>query len=148
MYLKAQIVKWDEYRDDEYKLSQFTREEREEGWRTWTNAQFTHFEQLGREITDHIQALETRSIAQIVRNFDDWSVQRGCEKTTVFNLDGSISEVVRFAANGEILAKKDTSFRKNGDIFESVSFFTNGDLSFNVTKCTIFNPDGSIKEVI
>lgn len=58
-------------------------------------------------------------------------------KTTVFNLDGSITETNQ---DGDT---KTTVFNPDGSIVES---FTSGGVE--MTKTTIFNPDGSIEEAI
>lgn len=68
------------------------------------------------------------------------SVANGFEaKTTVFNEDGSITEV---DSNGYI---KKTVFNEDGSIAETIE---DADGNILATKTTTFNEDGSISEVV
>ena len=64
------------------------------------------------------------------------AVQGFCDKQTVFNDDGSITETNN---DGDI---KLTTFNDDGSITETI-IATNG---VTISKMTIFNPDGSISE--
>jgi len=109
------------------------------------------------DMSNLIKAMETQSFDLINNNFDDWSVRRGCDKTTVFNANGSITETIRVVAANFILAVKNTVFNGDGSITETITFnpwemaegyITALTTAFTITKRTIFNADGSIREEI
>lgn len=115
-------------------------------------------------------ALETEAFTLINNNFDDWSVRRGCKKTTEFLPVGDIVEKIIVISVGFLLAQKITVFNAatandKGSILETIVFYPweinetvigpNGLIertifttSFNVSKLTTFNLDGSITEII
>jgi len=127
----------------------------------WTNQQQQHFNNMREEIADLLRALETQSFALINNNFDDWSVRRGCNRDTVFNPNGNITETIRVTASGNwVLATRTTVFNADGSITETVTFnpwqrteganptITTLTTAFTVSRRTIFNADGSIREEI
>jgi hypothetical protein len=104
-----------------------------------------------------IAALETHSFSLVNHNFDDWSVQRGCEKTTTFNPDNTILERIVVLASGFELARRLTRFFPNGDITETLTFqpwtfqesnIISNSTAISLTKTTSFLANGSIKEAI
>ncbi|MCL2420823.1 MAG: hypothetical protein FWD03_03120 [Defluviitaleaceae bacterium] len=135
VYLNQQIAFWNQSRDT---------------WAAEQNAWTNEMHLL-------IQAMETQSFDLINNNFDDWSVRRGCDKTTVFNADGSITEAIRVVAADFVLATKNTVFNADGSITETITFnpwemaegyITALTTKFTITKRTVFNADGSIREEI
>jgi hypothetical protein len=172
-YLNKQISLWDEIRDDQalqwmsqtetQELDWAAQTERQHlKWREQTAGQQADFGEQLAGFGDTIEemrllytALETGSFALINNNFDDWSVRRGCDKVTTVNADGSISEEITVAANGFLLAGRDTAFNPDGSITETVTFnpwSENGGNSsstaYTAVKRTVFNVDGTIREEI
>ena len=118
------------------------------------------FDQM-RTIIDEMRmmytGLETQSFALFNNNFDDWSVKRGCDKTTIFNKDGSITETITVVAIPLDMARKTTVFNGDGSILETIRFYSSKTQEGNheiittnieMSRRTIFNANGSIKEEI
>jgi len=123
---------------------------------SWLNGQQNIFQNLGDEIRNLILALETGSFALINNNFDDWSVRRGCDYTTVFGTN-TITTTIRVVALGFNLATRTTSFNADGSILTSITFgpwtHTEGNVTIEtrqvtMSQRTIFNSDGSIRSEI
>lgn len=102
-------------------------------------------------------ALETQSFVLINNNFDDWSVRRGCRKTTEFLSSGDILEKIVVISSNFLLAQKLTVFNSDGSILETVTFYpyemkeetrTILTTSINISKLTRFNANGTITETI
>lgn len=102
-------------------------------------------------------ALNTQSFLLINNNFDDWSTKRGCDFVTKFLADGNILETATVVALSFELATRKTEFLANGNIVTTIHFnpweITEGGniiktTPFTITRTTIFNTDGSIKEVV
>jgi len=145
-YLNEQIALW-----DARKQTQASE------WEEQMNQQQGEFDHLFAELKNMYLALETQSFTLINNNFDDWSVRRGCDKLTEFNPDGSITETIRVVALDFILATKTSSFPANGNIVETIVFNpweraeggnTTQSTAFTITKTTIFNVDGTIREEV
>lgn len=126
-------------------------------WEEWTDEQRQEFLRLGDEIKNLIKALETGSFDLINNNFDDWSVRRGCDKVTSFNDDGSITETIKVGALDFDLAVKNIVFGADGSIMETIVFspweHSEGVIAvrttpFSISKHTVFEEDGSIREEI
>ena len=156
-YLNEQIALWEQRKSEQ--VAEW--EAWAQNWTlerdTWTQEQREHFERLSNEIIAHIQALETQSFTLINNNFDDWSVKRGTTRTTDFLPDGNILETITVDDLSLELATRLTEFQSDGSIRETVSFNawervegarTIQSTVFKVQRTTIFNPDGTIKEVI
>ena len=152
-FLNEQIALWEQRKSDQ--MAQWA--EWTAGREQWTEEQREHFERLGEEIKAQILALETQSFTLINNNFDDWSVRRGCDRVTEFNADGSITETIHVVALDFVLATRETVFNADGSITESITFnpweITEGSVTtlstaFTLSRQTVFEPDGTIKEVI
>ena len=129
----------------------------ESDWQSQTNKQEQDWKKLFEEMRVLYIGLETQSFALVNNNFDDWSVRRGCNKTTVFNADGSITEAITVVATSFVMARKSTAFNADGSITETITFHPfetkegNNEIlttNFEITRRTVFNADGSIKEEI
>jgi|GEM_PF-1561127 len=122
----------------------------------WTAEQRQLFETLGREIRELIIAMETGSFTLFNHNFDDWSVRRGCDYSTVFTAS-VITTAIRVVALNFILATRTTTFNADGTILTSITFgpwtHTEGNVTtetrqITITQRTIFNADGSIRSEV
>lgn len=115
------------------------------------------FNNLGAEIRNLITSMETGAFSTLNFDFDDWFVRRGCNKNTTFLANGNIRTEYRVVTNNFLAAFMDVSFPANGNIIEATTFaqwemmqgsVVAATFPFTVTKTTIFNADGSIREEI
>lgn len=102
-------------------------------------------------------AMETQTFNLINNNWDDWSVRRGCTRTTEYLSNGDVYQKIVIDATGSLLAEKTVNFNADNSILETVIFYpsemvlgtsTVRTTSTTITKLTIFNSDGSIVETI
>jgi len=130
-----------------------------EQWEKFTNQineQQVIFQGLHKEMKLLFQAQEALTFTRINNNFDDISARRGCDRVTVFNSDGSITETIRVVALDFVLATRRTFF--NGDsIDEIITFnpweFIDGNVisvttAFEMVRSTFFETDGNIREEV
>lgn len=156
-FLNQQIALWNDIRNTQQETWEKQTEQQEIEWQEQTEQQEIDFNALHEEMTLTYHALETQSFTLINNNFDDWSVRRSTDKDTFFLPNGNIEETITIIALNFLMAKKTTEFLINGNIIETVTFYKSETfeglrtiLTTDVTmsKTTIFNADGSIKEEI
>ena len=76
---------------------------------------------IAREMADLILAKETNTFHLINRNFDDWSVQRGCKARVEFLPNGDIRETITVTSPEMPLAERHTAFEGN-EITTTITF--------------------------
>jgi len=152
-FLNEQIALWEARHDDQ-----------SEDWKSQMNQQQHDFDAKMDilaakyyEMLNLFHSVETGTFNLINNNFDDWSVQRGCNKLTEFEADGSIKETIRVVALDFLLAEKLTEFQADGSIVETIAFHpwersdgavTTNSTAFTITRATSFNDDGTILEEV
>ncbi len=122
----------------------------ENAWQAQMNSQEQRFLQQKNTI-DAWYASVIADIALLKTfDFDNISELIGSKRNTVFNSDGSITEVILITASSKKVADRNTVFNSDGSITVNIKVYADDGASIlkQSTTTTTFNADGSITEVV
>ena len=131
--LTAFVRQVDTFMDEQMRAWQAMKENHKTEWHDrWTGwmgeteavlaSERSRIVKIAREMTNLILAKETNTFHLINHNFDDWSVQRGCNARVEFLPDGNIRETITVISPEMPLAERLTTFDGN-KIATTVTFW-------------------------
>lgn len=122
----------------------------ENAWQAQMTSQENRFIQQKNTIDAWYASVITDIALLKTFDFDNISELIGSKKDTVFNANGSITEVILISASNKKVADRTSIFNANGTITVDLKVYADDGISIlkHSSILTTFNPDGSITEVV